>query len=107
MFWDLFFITKLCLLLLWQLLRLLTVFNLQGTSPHIVDMCVERLHVRREPDPIVLLSVLDDIVLMVVRQQPVHFADFVVLQFQLVPSNQPLTHFITDYGEKRAIRETS
>jgi hypothetical protein len=37
---------------------------------------------RRVPGPIVILSVLDGRVLMAVRQQPVHFADIVVIQFQ-------------------------
>jgi hypothetical protein len=26
---------------------------------------------------------------------------------KLVPSSQPLRHFVTNYGEKRAIRETN
>jgi hypothetical protein len=69
---------------MWQLLRLIKVFSLRGTSAHTLQIGVSiGVLGRRVPGPIVLLSVLDGRVMMAVRQLSVHFADDVVIQFQI------------------------
>jgi hypothetical protein len=60
---------------MWQVLGVLTVFNLRRTSAHLVSVGVP---CRRVPGPSVLLSVLNDKVLMAVTHQSVQFADIFV-----------------------------
>jgi hypothetical protein len=67
-----------------------TILNLRGRSAHALQMGVSiGVRGRRVPGPIVLLAVLDDIVLMAVRQKTVKFADIVVIQFQFLLVSPP------------------